>query len=200
MATITFRQGDPAISGRRQPCGRLVRPGDRRRRVPRSRRALRMRQVDLPAHARRPGARQFRRDPDRRAGRHPRAAEGTRHRDGVPELRAVPAPDGGREHGLRPQHREGTQGRDRASGQGGRRHPRPGAVTWSASRRLCRGASASAWRWAAPSSGSRRCSSWTSRCPTSTPSCASRPARRSPRCRHASASPRSTSPTTRSRP
>ena len=47
---------------------------------------------------------------------------------------------------------------------------------------------------------SRRCSSWTSRCPTSTPSSACRPAPRSPSCSAASASRPSTSPTTRSRP
>jgi ABC-type sugar transport system permease subunit len=38
-------------------------------------------------------------------------------------------------------------------------------------------ASASAWRWAAPSCASPRCSCSTSRCPTSTPSCACRCAR-----------------------
>jgi ABC-type dipeptide/oligopeptide/nickel transport system ATPase component len=45
----------------------------------------------------------------------------------------------------------------------------------------------------------RRSSSWTSRCRTSTPSCACRPAPRSKRCSSAGAPPRSTSPTTRSR-
>jgi multiple sugar transport system ATP-binding protein len=52
----------------------------------------------------------------------------------------------------------------------------------------------------APSSASRRCSSWTSRCRTSTRSSACRPAPRSPRCSGASASRRSTSRTTRPRP
>ena len=47
---------------------------------------------------------------------------------------------------------------------------------------------------------SPRSSSWTSRCPTSTPSCACRPAPRSRRCSAAWASPRSMSPTTRPRP
>ena len=63
-------------------------------------------------------------------------------------------------------------------------------------------------RWPAPARRhgprdrplSPRCSSWTSRCRTSTPSSASRPAPRSPRCSAGSASPPSTSPTTRSRP
>ena len=39
----------------------------------------------------------------------------------------------------------------------------------------CRAASASGWRWAAPSCATPRCSAWTSRCPTSTPSCACDP-------------------------
>ena len=38
----------------------------------------------------------------RRAGRQQRLVEGPRHRDGLPELRALPAHDGRREHRLRP--------------------------------------------------------------------------------------------------
>ena len=86
------------------------------------------------------------------------------------------------------------------AGRGGREDPRPRGSTSTASRRRSPVASASASRWAARSSASRRSSSWTSRCPTSTPSSASRPARRSRRCSAGSASPPSTSPTTRSRP
>ncbi|MCU7376369.1 ATP-binding cassette domain-containing protein [Paucibacter sp. O1-1] len=41
------------------------------------------------------------------------AAGRARHRDGVPELCAVPAHDGLREHGLRPAAGQGAQGRDR---------------------------------------------------------------------------------------
>ena len=41
-----------------------------------------------------------------------------------------------------------------------------------AGRRRCPAASASAWRWAGRSCGSRRLSSWTNRCRTSTPSSA----------------------------
>ena len=88
-----------------------------------------------------------------------------------------------------------TQARGR-----GRQDPRPRATTSSASRRPSPVASASASPWAAPSSASPRCSSWTSRCRTSTPSCACRPAPRSLRSSAGSASPRSTSRTTRSRP
>jgi ABC-type sugar transport system ATPase subunit len=58
----------------------------------------------------------------------------------------------------------------------------------------------SASRSAGPSSASPPCSSWTSRCPTSTPSCASRRAPRSPASTSASGPRWSTSRTTRSRP
>ena len=59
----------------------------------------------------------------------------------------------------------------------------------SASPRRFRAASASAWRSAAPSSASRRCSCSTSRCRTSTPSSASRCASRSRRSTATSATP-----------
>ncbi|GHE06951.1 ABC transporter ATP-binding protein [Klenkia taihuensis] len=51
-----------------------------------------------------------------------------------------------------------------------------------------------------PSSATPRCSAWTNRSPTSTPSSGSPPVPRSPTCSGGWASPRSTSPTTRSRP
>jgi ABC-type sugar transport system ATPase subunit len=54
--------------------------------------------------------------------------------------------------------------------------------TWTASRPTCQAASASGWPWAARSCGTRRRSSWTSRCPTWTPSCAARCGPRSPGC------------------
>ena len=70
------------------------------RRVRRAGRPLRLRQVHAAAHARRPRARHLGRHPDRRrAGQRP-AAQGPRHRDGVPELRALPAPDRRRQHGV----------------------------------------------------------------------------------------------------
>ena len=59
---------------------------------------------------------------------------------------------------------------------------RPRPSTCTASPRRSPAASGSGWRWAAPSCASRRPSSWTSRCPTSTPSCAARCARRSAAC------------------
>ena len=114
------------------------------------------------------------RDPDRRPRRERRAAEGPRHRDGLPELRPLSAHDRLREHGLRPascgmcrkaeidarvQEAAEILGLERpADAQAARSSP---------------AASASAWRWAAPSCASRRCSCSTSRSRTSTPSCGS---------------------------
>ena len=115
--------------------------------------------------------------------RHQPAAEGPRHRDGVPELRAVPAHDGVREHGVRAQAAQDLEVRDRPAGQGGRaRCCRLEETTSAASRRRSPVVSASVSPWVARSCASRRSSSWTSRCRTSTPSSACRPVRRSPRC------------------
>ena len=85
-----------------------------------------------------------------------------------------------REHGLRAQAQGRLEGGARP-----RRSARPpscstSSSTSTASRRRSPVASASASRWAAPSCASPACSSWTSRCRTSTPSCASRPAPTSP--------------------
>ena len=132
------------------------------------------------------------------AGERPRP-EGPRHRDGVPVVRAVPAPDGARQHRVRAEAAEDAQGGDRPARRrggacaGAHRVPRPQAGP------SCPAASASASPWAAPSCVSRRRSSWTSRCRTSTPSCACRCAPRSPSCSASSTSPPCTSPTTRSR-
>ena len=87
----------------------------RRRRVLRARRAVGLRQVDAAAHDRGPRGDHRRRDRHRRQRREPRAAEGARHRDGVPELRALPAHDGARQHVVRADAREAVEGRDRAS-------------------------------------------------------------------------------------
>ncbi len=70
----------------------------------------------------------------------------------------------------------------------------------TASRRRSPAASGSGSPWAARSCASRRRSSWTSRCRTSTPSCAARCARRSAACSGSSRPRPSTSRTTRSRP
>ena len=127
-------------------------------------------------------------------------SQGPRHRDGVPELRAVPEQDGRREHGVRAEDAGRGQG---PSARAGSRRP-PSCSTWrtssTASRAICPAGSGSGWPWAGPSSASPRCSAWTSRCPTSTPSCGCRPAPRSRRCSAGWGPPPCTSPTTRSRP
>ena len=77
-----------------------------------------------------------------------------RHRDGVPELRAVPAHERVRQHGLRPEDRQGAAWP--RSRRAWTRRPRSWswARCWSASRASCPAASASAWPWAAPSCAS----------------------------------------------
>ena len=122
------------------------------------------------------------RDRDRRPGGQRPAAEGARHRHGVPELRALPAHDRRRQHGLLADAEERAQGRDRGEGEAGGRDPRPLAPARALSRASSPAASASASPWAAPSCATRRSSCSTSRSPTSTPSCASRCAPRSRTC------------------
>ena len=101
---------------------------DRRRRVLRAGRPVGLRQVDAAADDRRPRGDHRRRDRDRRQGRQPRAAEGARHRDGVPELRALSAHDGARQHVVRAEAREAHAGGHRAARRAGGRHPRPRAL------------------------------------------------------------------------
>ena len=86
------------------------------------------------------------------------AAEGPRHRDGVPELRALPVPDRRGEHRLPAQDRAREEGRARAARARGRRAARADASTSSASRASSPAGSASGSRWAARSSASRACS------------------------------------------
>ena len=136
---------------------------------------------------------------DRRQGHDGRAVQGPRHRDGLPELCAVPQQDGRREHGLRTEVAWCVGRRAAQEGRGRRQDPRPDRASWIASPPSCPAVSGSASRWAARSCASRRCSAWTSRCRTSTPSCVCRPAPRSPRCNGVSAPLPFTSPTIRSR-
>ena len=63
-----------------------------------------------------------------------------------------------------------AQGRDEEADREGRRHARADAAAGPQARSSCPAASASASRWAAPSSATRRSSSWTSHCRTWTPS------------------------------
>ena len=109
-------------------------PRDRRRRVHGARRAVRLRQVDAAAHDRRPRGGHRRRDLDRRPAGHRPAAEGPRHRDGLPELRALPAHDGRAEPGLRAQAAQDAEDRDPAARRRGRPHPRPRAAAQAQAR------------------------------------------------------------------
>ena len=105
--------------------GPVVRPraGDAQRAA----RPLGLRQVDDAAPDRRARARRRGDDPRRRARCHVTAAGEAQHLDGVPVLRAVPAPDGRREHPLRPARAPGAGGGVRRDGS-----PRPRSCSASA--------------------------------------------------------------------
>jgi ABC-type sugar transport system ATPase subunit len=105
----------------------------------------------------------------------------TRHRHGVPELRALPAHVGATNMAYGLKIAGHAEGGDRTRVAEAARCCRSSPIS-TASRARCRAASASASPWAAPSCASRRCSCSTSRCPTSTPSCACRCGWRSRRC------------------
>ena len=197
MATVSFQNIEKSFGTHQgHPRHQLRHHG---RRVHGAGRAVGLRQVDAAAHARRPRGDHRRHDRDRRQGGQRRRVEGPRHRDGVPELRALPAHDGRRQHGVQP---EAAQGRSEDDGRARRacvEDPEPRSVPARAFRASSPAASGSASRWAARSSAIRRCSCSTSRCRTSTPSCASRCAPRSRRCISGSRRRPSTSRTTRSR-
>ena len=156
--TDSSRSRGKGVHGRRQG-RRRPEPGRPGRRVHGARRAVRLRQVDRAAVDRRAGGDHRRHDPDRRPGRQRPPAEGPGHRDGVPELRAVPAHDGRAEHGAsacscaRRPKAEIT-----APGRRGRQDARPRALPRAASPPRSPAVSGSASRWAARSSANRRCS------------------------------------------
>ena len=141
-------------------------------------RARRVRQVDGAADDRRAGGDHRRHDHRRPRGQR-RPAQGPRHRDGLPELRALPAHDRAREPGVRPEDPQDAEGGDRPAGRRGGADPRHRPSSSTASPSSSRAASASASPSAAPSCASPPSSSSTSRSPTSTPSCACRCAPRS---------------------
>ena len=76
-------------------------------------RPVRLRQVDLAAHDRRAGIDHRRHRLDRRQGGQRHRPDRARHRHGVPELRALSAYEGLRQHGLRPAQPRHAEGRDR---------------------------------------------------------------------------------------
>ena len=91
MAQVAFERRQQDLPGRHAR-GQRHQPGDPRRRVHGARRPVRVRQDDRAAHGRRPRGDLRGRADDRRPGREPRAVARPRHRDGLPELRALPAP------------------------------------------------------------------------------------------------------------
>ena len=112
-------EGQPSDHGRGRCGGAGVQPGHRGQGVHRSGRAFRLRQVHHAAHGGGAGGDQRRRAGDRRQGGQRRGAEGPGYRHGVPELRAVPAHDGVREHGFLAEAAPHPQGHHRPEGAGG---------------------------------------------------------------------------------
>ena len=158
-----FLHGDRDVRSRVQAVRRGGRrlgpqPRDQGRRVHGARRALGLRQDDEPADDRRARGDHRGRAPHRRQGRQRRRPQGPRHRDGVPELRALPAHVGPRQPGLRPQAAQACPRPTSTSGS--TRPPRPSSSRRcsSASPRSSPAASASASRSAGRSCASRRCS------------------------------------------
>ena len=92
------------------------------------------------------------------ARRHRRRSQRSRRRDGFSKLCALPAHDGGPEHGLRPEDRQDPEGPRFASGCWTRRNCLTCNPIWIASRRTCPADNASEWRWAARSCAGRTCS------------------------------------------
>ena len=135
-----------ATLSRRGPAGRgRAGPRGPRRRVHGAGRTVRLRQVDLAADAGRARGVHRGLDHDRRPRRDRRRAQGPRHRDGLPELRALSPHDGRRQHGLR------AQGGPR--GQGGARRPGPRGRPPARPRGLPRPQAEGALRRPAPARG-----------------------------------------------
>ena len=106
----------------------------RRRRVHDLRRPVGLRQDDGAEDGGGPGASDLGRDPHRREGRQRPRPGRSRHRDGVPELRAVSAHDRPRQHRLPAAHAEHREGRAAAADRERRRAARHRASCSSASR------------------------------------------------------------------
>ena len=112
-----------------------------------------------------------------------RAARAAADGDDLPELRAVAAHDGGAERGLRAALQVRPRARRARPPRGGDAARRPArGLRGRATRGSCRAASSSAWPWRARWWSSRRSCCSTSRCRTSTPTCARRCASRSAGC------------------
>ena len=126
MATVSIRDVRKRYGVHRGAARRQRRNRGRRIRHPGG--AIRLRQIDAAADDRRAGEHHRRRDRHRRARGQRCRAEGARHRHGVPELRAVSAHDGARQHGVRAEPGERAAGGDRPEGRARGGDPEPGAL------------------------------------------------------------------------
>ena len=149
--------------------------------------SVRMREVHPAADDRGSGGHHQGRDGHRRQGRQRPGPARPQPRDGLPELRPLPAPDRLREHRVPAAAGQGVDEKTidekvREASQDARARRAPGAQA-----RQPVGWPAPAGRdGAGDRARRRRRSSSTSRCPTSTPSCAARCAPRSRGCRSSS--------------
>ena len=149
---------DQGLRDRGDGAGRAG-PGRRRRRVRRAGRAVGLRQDDGAAD----GRRAWRRITSGTVSFGDRVVNdvsppASRRRHGLPELRALPAPDGGREHRLRAGR---TRRSRRPSGTGGSVRPQRFSAWRScsaASRSSCPAVSGSGWRWGGRSCARPPCS------------------------------------------
>jgi hypothetical protein len=132
MAGIELEQPGQALRARRRSS--TASTSHRGRRIRRLRRPLRLRQVDDAADDRGAGGHRRRHAADRRRGRQRPRAEGPQHRDGVPELRDLPAYERRREHRLRAHTRPSSTRREKRPHSRGRPHARPRTAIWSAGR------------------------------------------------------------------
>ena len=108
-------------------------------------------------------------DPDRRPRRQPRAAARPRHRHGLPELRALPAPVGLRQHRLRAEAAARCRRTEiQTAGPGGCAHPRPREPPQAQAARAVRRPAPACRDGPGDRARARRRSSWTSRSRTST--------------------------------
>jgi len=136
---------------RRRPNLVRVRRGDAQRAA----RTFGLRQVDDAAFDRRSRSERRRPHLHRQSRRDGTAAGGALDRDGVPELRAVPAPERRREHPVRVAGAQGRSCGTRNASGAGRGPARTHACSLRASHRNCPAASSSAWRSGARSSPNR---------------------------------------------